>query len=609
MDSNLVGTDLEHFRVVAQVGTGELSDVYKAIDKECEAVRSLKVLLAELAKDDAFMNRLRDEVVVLEQLQHPNLVALYETFLDRADPFLVMEYVEGRSLEDHFRRDGAFDVDDALSVFEQMLEALAYLHEQNVVHGDLKPGNVLLSDEGTVKITDAGLAKPEGDEVSTITLDAIGTLHYMAPEQVLSMARVDHRSDLYAAAMIFYEMLAGRTPFEDDGPAYVVMRAIAESNFAPPTAYRPDLPEGLSAIVMRALAKDPTDRYQSAAEVLEALEAFERGEIDLLVPTAPEAAGEPVEEEHDAGGAATADEQGPDVISFTEEPSEAAAAPPQPEDALEREGPEEPDDGAPPADEVEEEAPSQTEASASLPASRRTSRARERRRRSERRRPRRQGVTSYIVVGGIIIIIAAGAWLLATLTGGSTSSPDEAASPAETSLAEKTLVPGGFVQRSASGTGASTLQVRVVPYGEVTVGGTTYTYEEGAAPIDVSVRPGTQTVTVAHPIHGTREVSVEVEAREQVAMTYYFEGVVYVQASNEDGAPLEAEVYVDNQRTERTTPTSYTLPPGEHRVEVFAEDYRITGGTTVVTVPEPPSNALLDQPAADTLRFTLRSVE
>lgn len=605
MDSNLVGTDLEHFRVVAQVGTGELSVVYKAIDKEREAVRSLKVLMAELAKDDAFMNRLRDEVVVLEQLQHPNLVALHETFLDRADPFLVMEYVEGRSLEDHFRRDGAFAVEDALSVSKQMLEALTYLHEQNVVHGDLKPGNVLVSDEGTVKITDAGLAKPEGDEVSTITLGAIGTLHYMAPEQVLSMARVDHRSDLYAAAMIFYEMLAGRTPFEDDGPAYVIMRAIAESNFAPPTAYRSDLPDGLSAIVMKALAKDPADRYQSAAEMLEAVDAFERGEPDLPAPATPEVAGEPEEastaenmEDGRDADAVAAEEQDADVISFTEEQPEAETAPS--EAAPETE---EPDAASSP---VAEAAP--TEVSASLPASQRTSRARERRRRSERRRPRRGGTTSYVVVGGIIVIIVVAAWLLATLTGGGASDPGEAVASADTSVAEIALAPGAFVQRSSSGPGSS-LQVRVVPYGEVTAGSTTYTYEEGAAPIDVSVRSGTQAVTVAHPIYGTQEVSVDVGAREQVTMTYYFEGVVYVQASNEDGAPMEAEVYVDNQRTGRTTPTSYTLPPGEHRVEVYAENYRITEGTTLVTVPEQTSGTLLDQPATDTLRFTLQSVE
>lgn len=556
MDSTLVGKDIEHFRIVGRVSEGGMGIVCKAIDKHLEAVRAIKILKPDLARDEEYMMRFKREAKNLAQLNHPNIVTVHTIFFDRVDPFIVMEYVEGRSLMDRIRAQGPLTGEEAVPIFRQILQGMDYAHKKGIIHRDIKPSNILLTPDGTVKIADFGLAKRQGGEDSTITVATIGTLHYMSPEQVLSMARVDHRSDLYSLGMTFYEALAGRTPFNEKDAAYIVLKAIAEGHFASPDVYQPDLPEGLTAIVMRALAKDPQARYQSAAEMLEALENYER--------TAPRRS----------------------KRGSTRPPAEPAAPSP-PRDARGR-----------------ERSRSQRRSSRQDAPTPRTSR---------KPRPtatRKMSIMPFLVVGSVLVLAGVIWGIFALLDGGANAGSGE--TPPQPTVRTLTLAPGIFVGESEPSGGPSVLQVRVLPYGEVTVAGSSYAYDETqGAPVEAPVSPGQRLVTCSHPLYGTRQAEVTVTPGERREVVCFFEPYIRVTAEDLAGNSLEAELYIDNRRTGAITPVNegYPLGPGEYRVEVFVQGYRVLDGTTIVTVPETDAAAVIQNRAVETLVFTLAATE
>jgi len=276
MENSIIGTEVEGYRIQEVLGRGGMGVVYKAEDIALSRNVALKRIAPSLANDESFLRRFRSEAQALARIDSPYIVSVHALRQTEIGLLIVMEHVEGGTLED-LMLEGPMDWEDALPLTKQMLKALEHAHGAEVIHRDVKPQNVMLTVEKTVKVTDFGLAKVHrGDSKATVTQGVHGTLNYMSPEQVKGSADLDHRSDLYSLGMTVYEMLAGELPFDEDSDEFAQMRTIVEDELPPPDEFNPQVPDRLSALVMRALEKDPDDRFQSAEEMREAFEESRR---------------------------------------------------------------------------------------------------------------------------------------------------------------------------------------------------------------------------------------------------------------------------------------------------------------------------------------------
>src|SRR5215469_15723456 len=253
------------------VGRGGMAEVYRARDIRLDRVVAVKTLREDLARDQTFQTRFRREAQSAASLNHPSIVAVYDTGEDAAGPshvpFIVMEYVDGRTIRDLLREDRRLLPERALEITDGVLRALDYSHRAGIVHRDIKPGNVMLNRHGEIKVMDFGIARAVADTQATMTQTAqvIGTAQYLSPEQARG-ERVDARSDLYSVGCLLYELLTGRPPFTGDSPVAIAYQHVREAP-VPPSRVDPDLPPWADAIVLRAMEKDPNARYQSAAEM------------------------------------------------------------------------------------------------------------------------------------------------------------------------------------------------------------------------------------------------------------------------------------------------------------------------------------------------------
>ena len=288
----LVGQNIKHYRLLERLDEEGMGLVCKVHDTEQDAVRVVKLLKPALAHDPAFMQRLGREADRLMHLNHPNILGVHAFYDEPEHPFLVMDYVEGISLDAMIRHNGPLGYERALPLFRQILQGLSYAHRKGILHRHIKPSNIFIKDDGRVKIADFGLAQKQNGHDLDAAAMSLGALHYLSPEHVRRRVEIDHRSDLYEVGMALYETLAGRTPFQEEDTAYMIMRAIIEEEFEPPTRFAPNVPEGLAEVVMKAMAKAPEDRFQSADEMLAAIEAFETGTPPAPTPE-PEPAAAP----------------------------------------------------------------------------------------------------------------------------------------------------------------------------------------------------------------------------------------------------------------------------------------------------------------------------
>lgn len=268
-----------HFRIESLLGEGGMGTVYKAIDTRFNRPVALKQLHQHLRHDDAVMDRFKTEAVIQARLRHPNIVTVYDFLIDEEVAAIVMEYVNGPSLDRIIQSRGALPEKACIEIMRQILEALAEAHTQGLVHRDIKPSNVLVEFRGgkpTAKITDFGVAKVLGTEkMRTATSARMGTLCYMSPEQVRSPKLVNHRSDIYSLGAMLYEMVSGTLPFEADSEFEVMRRIIAQSPRSPSLAH-PGVSPTMERIILTAMAKDPERRYQSCVDFGEALSAASR---------------------------------------------------------------------------------------------------------------------------------------------------------------------------------------------------------------------------------------------------------------------------------------------------------------------------------------------
>jgi beta-lactam-binding protein with PASTA domain/tRNA A-37 threonylcarbamoyl transferase component Bud32 len=252
-------------------GRGGMAEVYRARDIRLGRVVAVKTLRDDLAGDEAFQERFRREAQSAASLNYPSIVAVYDTGEDLAGPapvpYIVMEYVEGRTLRDLLRDGRRLLPERALEIAGGVLGALDYSHRHGIVHRDIKPANVMVTRAGEVKVMDFGIARSlTGSQVTiTQTAQVIGTAQYLSPEQARG-ERVDARSDLYSAGCLLYELLTGRPPFTGDSPVAIIYQHVRE-NPVPPSQADPEIPRWVDAVVLKAMAKSPADRYQNAADM------------------------------------------------------------------------------------------------------------------------------------------------------------------------------------------------------------------------------------------------------------------------------------------------------------------------------------------------------
>ena len=252
------------YRIVRKLGMGGMANVYLAEDEVLGRRVAIKILNDRHAGDDQFVERFRREAKNAASLSHPNIVSIYDRGEAEGTYYIAMEYLDGRSLKELIVARGPAPIHLAVDYARQILAALRFAHRHGIVHRDIKPHNVLVDGEGRLKVTDFGIARAGASQM-TEAGSIIGTAQYLSPEQAKG-ASVDQTSDLYSVGVVLYELLTGVVPFSGDTPVEIAMKHLSTVP-EPPSAKRADVPRDLDMVVMRALAKDPSERYQSAEEM------------------------------------------------------------------------------------------------------------------------------------------------------------------------------------------------------------------------------------------------------------------------------------------------------------------------------------------------------
>ena len=286
----MVGKTLGKYRIIEKIGRGGMGVVYRGVDETLDRQVAIKAISPDLVEDD-LVRRFRAEAVTLAKVNHQNIATVYELFRDEDRLLMVMELVSGQTFEQLIEQTGPMSVERAASLTGQILDALGHAHRAGIVHRDLKPANLMLTDSGIVKVMDFGIARVSGTERMTSDGFMVGTPAYMAPEQVRG-EDVDGRTDLYAVGVVFYRLLTGKLPFKAE-TAVAMIHSQLNDQPTPARQLRADLPEWLDATLMRALAKRPADRFQTADEFRAALHPVAplSDDVTMATPSAPMARG------------------------------------------------------------------------------------------------------------------------------------------------------------------------------------------------------------------------------------------------------------------------------------------------------------------------------
>ncbi len=256
------------------IGVGGMAYVYKAYDNIDDRVVAVKILKEEYLANEEFTRRFKNESKAIAILSHPNIVRVYDVSFGEKLQYIVMEYIDGITLKEYIDQKKVLPWKESVHFTVQVLRALQHAHDKGIVHRDIKPQNIMLLSDGTIKVTDFGIAQFSRNEIRTDSERAIGSVHYISPEQA-SGAITDEKADIYSLGVMLYEMLTGKLPFEADNAVSVAIMQM-QSTPAMPREVNPSIPEGLEEITMKAMQKDPSKRYQSAAEMLYDIDEFKR---------------------------------------------------------------------------------------------------------------------------------------------------------------------------------------------------------------------------------------------------------------------------------------------------------------------------------------------
>jgi serine/threonine-protein kinase len=273
---------VDRYEVGRLLGAGGMAEVYEGHDRLLARRVAIKVLLSQFARDPSFLTRFKREAQSAASLTHPNIVAVYDTGVQAGTNFIVMEYVEGRTLRDVIRSEGPLLPERAAEVAADVCGALAAAHARGIIHRDIKPANIMITTDGQVKVMDFGIARAVTSESITQTAAVVGTAQYISPEQAQATG-VDARSDLYSLGTCLYEMLSGRVPFTGNTPVAIAYQHVRD-NPPPLRSLNPDVPPTIEAVTMKAMAKNPDNRYQTAMEMREDLLRVRAGQNVMATP-------------------------------------------------------------------------------------------------------------------------------------------------------------------------------------------------------------------------------------------------------------------------------------------------------------------------------------
>jgi beta-lactam-binding protein with PASTA domain/predicted Ser/Thr protein kinase len=277
----------DRYEVEAPLGAGGMAEVWRGHDRVLNRTVAIKTLLPQFARDASFVDRFRREAQAAARLNHHGIVSVYDSGNDGGDtPYIVMQYIEGRTLADFLGSGKTLPPVQAATIAQEIAEALAAAHAQGVIHRDIKPANVMITREGKVLVMDFGIARLiSGPETAPQTSAVLGTASYLSPEQAQGQS-VDARSDIYALGVVLYEMLTGRPPFTGDSPMAIAYKQVNATPEAP-SSVNPNVPPELDAVVMRALSKNPANRYQTGQEFADDLGRVRTGGRVMATPLLP----------------------------------------------------------------------------------------------------------------------------------------------------------------------------------------------------------------------------------------------------------------------------------------------------------------------------------
>ncbi|MBI1877316.1 MAG: protein kinase, partial [Chloroflexi bacterium] len=290
MATDLVGQTIGQYQIVERLGRGGMADVYKAFHTGLAVNRALKVIRPELVAEEGFRERFQREAQAVAALRHPNIVQMHDFGVQDNLYYMVMEFIEGQDLKSYLARRGQMrPFSQVVTIIEQVGSALGYAHQRGLIHRDIKPANIMLTAEGQAILMDFGIAKMLTlAERMTQTGVGIGTPAYMSPEQARALPDIAPPSDIYSLGVVLYEMLTGKVPFSADTPLAVMLKVVSDP-LPPPRDFSPDIPDVLQGVVLKATAKDPAQRYQTAEAMVDALKRSLGITSGALVPSDPEA--------------------------------------------------------------------------------------------------------------------------------------------------------------------------------------------------------------------------------------------------------------------------------------------------------------------------------
>ena len=267
----MIGTLLgDRYEILERIGGGGMADVYKAYCKRLDRIVAVKVLKQEFVDDKDFVGKFKRESHSAAKLTHPNIVNVFDVGDEVVDGkqiyYIVMEYIDGKTLKEVIQEAGHLSVNKSLYYLKEMADAIAVAHKNNIVHRDIKPQNIMVTNEDTIKVTDFGIAKAANNATVTAGNDILGSVYYFSPEQARGKS-TDERSDIYSLGIVFFEMLTGKVPFDADNPISIALKQVQES-MPRPSSINPSIPAELDRIILKMTEKEPAKRYSSIKELM-----------------------------------------------------------------------------------------------------------------------------------------------------------------------------------------------------------------------------------------------------------------------------------------------------------------------------------------------------